>query len=1008
MVIVQLSDIHIKNNEMEKKVCCLTNAIASECRIDKKCYILVTGDITNMGKETEFNIALNFFSLIKEHLNNESIEVEYIMVPGNHDCYLDTNSSEYKIRKILLESNKIDMKDRDFQDKCIYPLNSFYDFNELITERKVINKFVDVYEVVENNLKLSFISINTSWMTDIKENKSKYFPIEFFDLEVESDISIALFHHPYSWFLTGKDKEFKDKVEETADLIFTGHEHQGDTYTKIDIDNERKIYFEGESLNPHNDSVYSGFKIVKIDLTNKKYLTSQYEFSNNMYKVKHRGTWSKIPLHLNKKFHLSEEFLNFINDMDVRYLYKDRMNINLDELYIWPWIEKQYADDKNAKSEMIKDKDGYIKEILKVKRSLIIGANSSGKTALAKRLYNELYTMTKLLPLYIEIDNFKGTNEVEIEKSLKKIFNKQYKGCDFEEYRQLPIKNKVFIIDNFSLVSHQRQRLHVLQVLESFSDNIIVFGDENTEYNVILSNVKDCSLRNYKQYSIAEFGHTLRRKLIKKWVELDITNEFEMENVEVRINKLENELNNIIGNNYIPKYPIFLLTILSELDVLREDSGNISTYAYLYESLITRWLIKAIRGRNNLDTIYTYLSVLAYQVFLTNIEVLNIDFLKTCHNIYEKTYNKEINFDKILDDLVSGQILYKKGASYSFKYKYLYYYFVARYFRDNITDPDYEKDIKDTVRYMCNNLYINKFADIILFMCHFKMDIFVLSEIITNAKSVLYDIEFMKLEDDVVLINTLTNKENVLFIKKEDSDAEKNREEIYEAQDELESKAIIEESEFEVVDNGELSPVMELNKGIKLIDILGQIARNYEGSLKTDKKYEVVYEGFTLGLRILNFLVKFVFDNKEKLIDLIGNNIEYVGIDERNEMVYSFINFLSLSFIFKISDSFGKEELSNTYKDILKNNNCISFNLIDVSAKLEKFSGFPEREILSLFDKINNNNLALSVLRNLVIRHFYLYNRNRQLKQSIYTKLRISYNASLIQETKNKELDIEY
>jgi hypothetical protein len=51
----------------------------------------------------------------------------------------------------------------------------------------------------------------------------------------------------------------------------------------------------------------------------------------------------------------------------------------------------------------------------------------------------------------------------------------------------------------------------------------------------------------------------------------------------------------------------------------------------------------------------------------------------------------------------------------------------------------------------------------------------------------------------------------------------------------------------------DLQKHLQINVAFKTIQILGQILRNYYGSMKGDKKLELVKECYSLGLRVASF-----------------------------------------------------------------------------------------------------------------------------------------------------------
>jgi len=100
---------------------------------------------------------------------------------------------------------------------------------------------------------------------------------------------------------------------------------------------------------------------------------------------------------------------------------------------------------------------------------------------------------------------------------------------------------------------------------------------------------------------------------------------------------------------------------------------------------------------------------------------------------------------------------------------------------------------------------------------------------------------------------------------------------------------------------------------------------------------------------------------------------------------------LAYSTVKLISRAVGSRDLEETYKAIRDELKTTAVELVHVSLELDQLGLFPKKYVIDLGDELKGLQLPESVLRHLVISHFYLYNVQFQIKQAVCSKLGISY-----------------
>jgi hypothetical protein len=534
----------------------------------------------------------------------------------------------------------------------------------------------------------------------------------------------------------------------------------------------------------------------------------------------------------------------------------------------------------------------------------------------------------------------------------------------------------------------------------------LITGNEFLKFQEFLytSEIAEEEFPHFNKYEIMSFGHRLRGRLINKWNSLGDVESLDENDLISRNDYFENTINTIIGNNYVPSVPFFLLVILQSLESGNSHNLSESTYGYYYEHLIRQAFININIKNEDIDAFYNYITELAFIFFCDKELEKTSQELIEFHKWFGQEYILTIDFSKNISKLLEASILENIGGVYKFKYKYTYYYFVARYLSINITDTNIRKEISD----MCSKLYLEEYANIIMFLTHLSKDPFILNELLINSEQIFSEFKPAQLGEDIVNLNKLITDIPKLII--EDKDVVQHREETLYAKDQLErSKMEITTSN----DNDshpletELDIIGRLNWSFKTLEILGQVLKNYYGSIKGKQKITLATEAYYLGLRSLGSFLSVIDTHSNSIIKEIEKVISEKNVTSKDEItklsthfVFNLCCAISYEFIKKVSSSVGSDKLADIFERVLNENNTVAVNLIDLSIKLDHVQTIPFKEINGIKDDLKNNNLiGYSLLRGLVVNHLYMFNTNFREKQRVCDMLNIS-----IESQRKKEL----
>lgn len=162
-------------------------------------------------------------------------------------------------------------------------------------------------------------------------------------------------------------------------------------------------------------------------------------------------------------------------------------------------------------------------------------------------------------------------------------------------------------------------------------------------------------------------------------------------------------------------------------------------------------------------------------------------------------------------------------------------------------------------------------------------------------------------------------------------------------------------------------------------------------------KAEIAKECYRLGLRSLREVFELMEEYREDFLQTVVEELRSEHphetgaelVKRASRTVAGLAHVVSYGFIRRISHSVGHYELALTYQRVLEEEGSVAVALVDASIKLDHTVEFPEREILELGDRLKDNPFAASLLRGLVLNHFYLFPVRTDVKQKVCQKLDI-------------------
>lgn len=984
LAILHLSDLHITKDNYQwlvknssKIVSAVWNPF-SECG---KIIVVVSGDIAFSGKDEQYGYAKEFFRALlrafaEKNLKTIELENKIICVPGNHDCNFDKEESA---RKMLLPSIRLNAESID---QSVFNLvssvqNEYKSFAKDIMNDKGFTLSINNNRIISAGDKtVLFRLYNTAWMSTLKEaQNSIVMPANLFVNEnCDADLVISVFHHYYSWITPECDNNknrFRQHIMHSSNVVMYGHEHTPSSSLVRD-------HFEGEAINEFEGGALcydqqgytrtSSFNSFVIDLDSYECTVRSFDYANGLYSLKQEES---IDLNRERKtdlFRHNSDYLNSLKRMSIPIHNSENVKMTLDEFFVYPDLER-------INTRQIKVDESFIdsSSILDDKQYRLVmleGDDQSGKTSLLNMFYLR-FVDKYMFPLFIKGKDIVNDN---LDKIIGKAFDEQYSKEGHEKYSQYNKEKKILLIDNFDecKLNDTSKKKIIDQLIERFDKVIITTREnENVSSSYFLIEKKDALVARIKP-----LGHVKRNELVKRfYTTYDVTasslqQQTLLEQVKVGFEMVEN----FLGKEYIPSYPIYILSILLSNTKMQGNSLEQTSYGYCYEALITCALMSCVDDKTKIDRYYNVLMSLAYYIYKNNGKPISEDEFASFYNDYQQEYYSQ-GYKETKSNLLKCNLLRcTDDYYYKFSYNYIYFFLVAKYMADHIHSKEGQDDIMD----LCENIHDENKANILIFIAHhIKAPQFVdatqlaLMTALENQEPVTLD----KKDNYYKLVNDLCEslkKEivapNVII------DPEKEREKMLQKRDEHEKHL----QKEKVNPNDQPIEIQNMNKSLRSIEVVGQIVKNRQGSLPKTSIKSMVKEMFETAFRTISYFGTIIESERSQVIeDIINNKKEGETNDEIKKKIDNFFELTSLNFCLfvfsKVINSVGNKELRATFNQVAEEIGTPAAKLVSFSI-ISCFSKIAIPDLEKLVEELKDNPVAMSIIRARV--RSYLYNNH--------------------------------
>jgi energy-coupling factor transporter ATP-binding protein EcfA2 len=988
LAIVHISDIHIseKSDSILRKAQAIKAAV--QPRLPQGCAIVLacSGDMAYSGKASEYDIAKIFVTDLSTNLA-QIPGAEFLgttIVPGNHDCDF---SKEGDARPVLLSAVASNLEGADLLGDSVQQLlkvqGSFFDF-ESILSRRPCNSTTDLigwtFSYSYSGSHILVRCLNTALFSRLKESGGQlYFPLKAIPpIEGDADFVISIFHHPYGWLAPGNSREFRQQIESMSDLVLTGHEHDGDSFTRTSRTGEETGYVEGAALQADADT---GFNLIVVEFSANAYQVYPFRWTGEIYESgpSEAHVFTRKQSLISSRFESTPEFLRYLNDVGTGFSYPGR-NLTLRDLFVYPELKVASVTSKNQASIHGANLLSFVSDRETVH---ITGAPSSGKSTLARALYTDLQHEYNLVPILLNGRNLKGSSKEDLDKIVESAVTEQYRGAPLERFRQLDRERRALLVDDWhAFRAPSKTKKKMLDTAKATFGRVVLLSDEISLFQLLTDTAEEGSASDAEFCEIKQFGYRLRGELIGKWHSLS----GDLDDLELasRISTSENLLDTLVRKGIVPSFPVFILSVLQTSSVATEETASYGSYGHLYEALLTRRMAESSKRRNTLGLKYAYLALVAYELFKTDKTALDESELWKVHSAYEREYDITVDRQELWGELENAHVLVRGGDEFRFRYRYAYYFFVAKYFQLGIGNVEEAPTLRARLSYMVRCVHDEDCANILIFYIYLTKDRELIEEMLSVASRIYSEKEPAHLTSDVEFVNSLRSKAPDILI--ENGDIEKNREarrSRMDNSDEQDAQRVGALAKTEYRDD--ISDVLKIEFAFKSLHVMGQVVKNFPLDLRGDLKLALTQQSYNLTLRTLRTYLNIIEANVAEMLSLFDSALRKLQPfskrtdeeirDASQAAMVRLTEFAIFGMIKRLSLAVGVVDLRETYHQVrrMAGEEDVPTRLIDLSIKLDHFNRVPIADVEELEHRLRSNITAYAILKLLVAEFLHLF-----------------------------------
>ncbi len=370
-----------------------------------------------------------------------------------------------------------------------------------------------------------------------------------------------------------------------------------------------------------------------------------------------------------------------------------RPDVTLDELWIEPDLKMSVINGSTVRTRRVQLEE-INKEILGGRSFHIHGAETSGKSSLAKRLFLPLLE-AGLVPVILD---GRKINSLDLSRMKTRVWSHlmtQYDGLSQTEAREIDQKAIILIIDDFDASPiGARGLITLLDLIRQVYFAVAILTSTSFLFVPLESTNEVSGLGQLWKVQINELGHRKRYYLVEKWLKVQGGAPLSDQAFRSRVEKLRNEVNRILVHHIVPRSPIITLILLRAIDAKQSgdllQSGYVRYYKFLIDNLILRNL-----SPTEAEYAYALLPEVARGVFFDGHRRLTPDAVSKIIDAFSKrkALRKDFLYN-VLFRLKQIGMFVSDNTEYRFRHDYAFHFFLADYINQDLENASTVKFIK--------------------------------------------------------------------------------------------------------------------------------------------------------------------------------------------------------------------------------------------------------------------------------------------------------------------------
>lgn len=720
--ILHISDLHVSSipttGMSEHTLASLLLSLAEDLKhLPKVDTIFFTGDISNSGAESEYEIFLRcFITPLLVELNLDTSRI--FVVPGNHDSNRKAwKKSDQMVRAGLVSDAAHSSIDAIIQEKiddqnCKWS-SSYTSMRETLDSNKkkriLSNKLFSAYDVDG----IGVGCINSAWLSN-ENDKESIFVSEWQFKEIIKalkpfDQKIILMHHPLDWLHPEDKRSLMDNMHSSKiSCLFYGHMHEF-WMTKESLFSEDSVLkLQAGRLDTSKDDKCCGYSLIALheqntfesgDIYFRRYDAKKSKFRPWNERIDNgKASYSltdALPFDPQRFSACCNEIISEIEfDLLCNTGLPNDQRKKLSEIFVLPVLAIENEEGITEDSFDPKPKSALPTQYLSLnslsdsQESLIVlGGENSGKSTLAKRLSlhyltNQSAQNLENVVFYLDLKGKSYKNTKRVNSELLSFYLKEGNEPSFQTKieHKLSSNGAVIIFDSIESIDPQSLKI-IFEYISTSAARFVIFSQLSARPVLREMTTKIGNISSFRYLNLKSLKRNHLKELVSKWAPSTSS---------TQTSKVASNALKVVSSTGMANNP-FVFTML--LSIRERKTAAFRTYMHeadLVENFIEIIMQKHVIPSGNVPQykdVLLFLGYVADHMQETSGYTISDNELTQKALDFNKLMIQDFNVDTYIAPILRSGIMRKEGGRYRFSQICFFNYVLANWISKS--DIDY-------------------------------------------------------------------------------------------------------------------------------------------------------------------------------------------------------------------------------------------------------------------------------------------------------------------------------